>query len=392
MDSSTTASGVTGVSTTDVSARLQQLARLVPGSKPVVSVYLDTRWTDEHQRERVRVFLKNESRKAAAMAAGELESELAWIVAEGERIVRQEQHPDAAGVAMFAGGTPALREVLYLAVPIADTFAVAETPRLRPLVAALGDTPRAAGVFIDGERATLIPLTEQGAGDETTIPATEPLGQHRRGGWSLLLQSRYQRHIHVHRARHFDAVAQALADLVEHARLRAIVLAGEPRNLAVFRTHVPPRLSHRIAGEIAAARYEPAATLAGRALPVLRHLEVDAVATALDAVLVHAAAGTGAVAGTAATTEAVNRGAVDRLYLLGTYDVTGRVCTACRAIGPDAAIAACAWCGGGTSAVDLGETLVARVLATDGDVASVDLHAALAQAGGVAARLRSRQA
>jgi hypothetical protein len=47
--------------------------------------------------------------------------------------------------------------------------------------------------------------------------------------------------------------------------LRTVVLAGEPRNLAVFRTHVPPRPADRIVGEVAGARYEPMSALAERA-------------------------------------------------------------------------------------------------------------------------------
>jgi len=43
----------------DASRRLAQLAKLPTAERPVVSVYLDTRWTDEQQRERVRIFLRN---------------------------------------------------------------------------------------------------------------------------------------------------------------------------------------------------------------------------------------------------------------------------------------------------------------------------------------------
>jgi hypothetical protein len=236
------------MSTIDVASKLRELARAKPGPTPVISVYLNTRWTDEHQRERVRVFLKNEVRKAAAMAAGQLDAELAWIASQGERLVNQAAHPEAAGVAMFAGGPDGLRDVSHFAVPFADTFAVADTPRLRPLVAALGEAPRAALLFVDAESARLVALTEQGPAEEIALEDPDPQGQHRRGGWLFLLQSRYQRHIHEHRKRHFDAVAQALAELVDHYGLRSIVLAGEPRNLAVFRSHVPPRLAGRLVG------------------------------------------------------------------------------------------------------------------------------------------------
>jgi hypothetical protein len=381
------AAGTAAPLSIDVTATLQMLARTTPGTAPVVSVYLDTRWSDEHQRKRVRIFLKNEIRKAAAMSVGQLEADLAWIAAEGERLIGHEAHPEIAGVAMFAGGPGRLREVLPIAVPFTDGFTVASTPRLRPLVTALGEAPRAAVLFVDGESARLVAVTEGGPADEITLEASDVVGQHRRGGWLLLLQSRYQRHIHVHRARHFDAVATALADLVDHHGLRAIVLAGEPRNLAVFRGHVPPRLSGRIAGEVAAARYEPSSVLAERALTVLRHRTAGDVAAALDTVLVAAEGGGRAAAGPEATMDAVNRGAVDRLYLLRSYEEEGRMCPTCRAL-QRAADGGCRRCGAATGLIELGEGMVQRVLAASGDVASVDTHAGLGRAGGVAALLR----
>ena len=371
----------------DMTAKLHELARTKPGPVPVISVYLDTRWSDEHQRERVRVFLKHQAHQAAAMAVGQLDAELAWIAREGERLVAQEVDPDTAGTAMFVGGVGHLREVLRLAVPFPDTFVVAEMPQLRPLVTALGDAPRAALLFVDSESARLVALTEQGAADEVTLEATDTLGQHRRGGWLLLLQSRYQRHIHVHRARHFDAVAHALAGLVDHYGLRAIVVAGEARNLAVFRTHLPSMLGGRIVGEVSGSRYEPTSALAERALAVLRHGAAGHLAGTLDALLAEAAADGRASAGIDATLEAVNRGTVDRLYLLGSYEATGAACLGCHALHPTVTTE-CRWCGAATRAVDLAEAMVQRVLAAGGDVAGVDVHAALGRAGGVAARLR----
>jgi hypothetical protein len=373
--------------TLDMAAKLQELARTKPGPLPVISVYLDTRWSDEHQRERVRVFLKTQAHKAGAMAVGRLEAELAWITREGERLVAQETDPESAGTAMFVGGVGHLREALRLAVPVPDTFVVADIPRLRPLVTALGEAPRAALLFVDSESARLVALTEQGAVDEIALEDANPLGQHRRGGWLLLLQSRYQRHIHEHRARHFEAVAHALVGLVEHYGLRAVVLAGEPRNLAVLRTHLPSPLDRRIVGEVSGARYEPTSALAERALAVLRHQAAGQLAGTLDAVLVDAAKGGRAAAGVDATIEAVNRGTVERLYLLSSYDGTGAACLGCHALQP-AVSNACRWCGAATRTVDLAEAMLQRVLAAGGDVASVDVHADLGRAGGVAALLR----
>jgi len=88
----------------DVSARLTELAKL-RGTRetPVVSVYLNTRWADEHQRDRVRVFLKNEIRKTRRAATAEgIEADLDWIQAEGDALITQSRFPEAHGVALFA--------------------------------------------------------------------------------------------------------------------------------------------------------------------------------------------------------------------------------------------------------------------------------------------------
>src|SRR5438034_953600 len=47
------------MSAVDFRQRVRELARLESSGSPVVSVYLNTEWVDEHQRERVRIFVKN---------------------------------------------------------------------------------------------------------------------------------------------------------------------------------------------------------------------------------------------------------------------------------------------------------------------------------------------
>jgi len=371
----------------EMATTLKTLARIAPGTGRVISVYLDTRWSDEHQRGRVRVFVKNESRKAAAMAAGQLASDLAWIESQAERLVDQTLHPEAPGVALFASESLGLRETIPLAAACTDSFLVADTPRLRPLIDALARTVRAVVLFIDGERARFVALTEQEVGEEIVLESTDVVGHHRRGGWAMLLQSRYQRHIQVHRARHFEAVAEALTAMVEQHNLRAVVLAGEERNLAVFRSHVAPSVAARIVGTIAGAHYEAASVLAGRGLEVIRHAAASDQTTTVESVLVDAGAGGRASTGPDATLEAVNRGSVDRLYVLRSWEEAGRACSVCGSLQRGTSTA-CRWCGKPTSLVDLGEEMVRRVIATDGVVESVGADAGLQRASGIAARLR----
>ena len=371
----------------DFTAQLTRLAKIKDAATPVVSVYLNTRWADEHQRDRIRVFLKNELRKARRHQEGEgIATDLDWIEAQGEALIEQAEFPDAPGVALFACHGLGLREIVPVRVPFEDTFLVAETPFLRPLASLLEETPSALVVFVDGESARLIPLDRQGAGDEVRLESEVP-GHHRRGGWAQLAQSRYQRHIQAHRGRHFEAVVEALDELVGRNGLERIVLAGAPRTISVFRKHLPRRLADRMGGIISGDRHESTAALVQRAGEFLSNPEHREGEALVDAVLTEAAKSGQAVAGVSETLEAVARGAVHRLYLLKGFREAGRVCVACGALqSGDSPL--CHLCGQATRATELGETMVERVIATGGNVETIDVHHGLARVGGVAALLR----
>jgi peptide subunit release factor 1 (eRF1) len=370
----------------DLRERVNALARLGEAASPVVSVYLDTRWADEHQRERVRVFLKNNLREARGRAGAELQGDLNWIEEQGERLVKQAAVPEAAGVALFACGPLGLREIVPVRVPFDNTFAVADKPLLTPLAALVAEAPPAIVVFVDGNHARLIPIDPAGRGEEVAL-AHEVPGRHDRGGWAQLAQSRYQRHIEVHRDQHFEAVAEALRELVDQTANARIVLAGEDRIVAVFRSRLPATLTGRVAGTISGARHEPASALVDRATALLARLDASEQARVVDELLTEAAKGGQAVAGVEGTLHAVGRGAVRRLYLLRTFDETGAACSSCAALQPGEA-ATCRMCGGPTKRVRLSDAVVDRVVETGGEIVMIETHAALERAGGMAALLR----
>jgi peptide chain release factor subunit 1 len=367
--------------------RLSELARIAKAPAPVVSVYLDTRWTDEHQRERVRIFLKNELRRARQSAEPRpAEADLDWIEAQGEALISQARFPEAHGVALFACQALDLRDVLPVRVPFDDAFVVAPAPFLRPLAALADETPTALVVFVDSESARLVPVGPAGAGEEVTLQSEVP-GRHSRGAWAQLAQARYQRHVQEHRDRHFEAVVESLLALVDGRGVERIVLAGELRNLAVFRKGLPPRIAERVAGTVAGARHEEARLMVHRATELLAHLTGQEQGEAVDAALTAAAKDEQAVAGLDRTLEAINRGAVHRLYVTKGLNAPGRACRGCGTLdkGPGTT---CRLCGGATAVVELSEAMSDRVLASGGRVEVVAIHQDLVRAGGVAALLR----
>lgn len=366
----------------EIAGRLAHLRRL-PATAGIVSVYLNTRWSDEHQRERARVFLARELR-AAREAGVAAPDDLDWIERKARAVIAQAEVVDADGVALFASQPLGLREMLAVRVPFEERFVVDEHPDLAPLVEVLDEQAAALVVFVDGESARLIPVYPSGVGEEVRLEAEVPR-HHRRGGWAQLAQSRYARHIETHRDRHFEAVAEAVAHVVDAQGLRRLLLAGHEDRLAAFREHLPERLQRLVIGHVHAARWEPARVIAGRAAGRLDLQEHSDEASEIDAVLTEAAKGGRAIAGPA-TLEAARRGAIHRLYVLAGWRRDGRECEQCGALQETGA--ACRLCGGPTRAAELGAALVDRVLRTGGSVETIVQHAGLAEAGGVAARLR----
>ncbi len=349
----------------------------------IVSVYLNTRWADEHQRDRTRVFLTRELRRAreAAVAAPD---DLQWVEQEGRALIEQARLTEAHGVALFACQALGLREVIPVRARFQEAFVVAERPDLRQLIGVLDDYASAMVVFIDGESARLVPLHATGADEEVRLEGEVP-GHHRRGGWAQLAQSRYARHIETHRAEHFEAVAQALTEVVEAQGIRRILLAGQEDRLAAFREHLPDRLQPLVVGYIHAGRWESTSEILARAVARLELHERSDEAADVDEVLTEAAKGGRATAG-ARTLEAARRAAIHRLYILAGLRRSGRECERCGGLQETGS--ACGLCGGSTREVDLGAALVDRVLATGGTVETLAEHSGLAAAGGIAARLR----
>jgi peptide subunit release factor 1 (eRF1) len=379
--------------TNDLKARLATLAKWPTGDHRVISVYLNTRWRDE-QRERVRIFLKNELRRARDLRRGAPE-DLDWLEAQAQALLDPAVAPAGAptdpdahpqGVAMFARRAAGLAEIVPMRVPFEDHFVVNDAPYLVPLAGAADDTPAAIVVFVDGTFARLIPVTATGAGAEVTLDGSVE-GVITGPGWASLAESRYYRHVLEHREQHLAAVAAAITSWSDGDRAERIVLAGEARIVAALRTHLPERVAAKVIGAISGSRHQAAAAIVGRAAERLHVAERARDEIAIESILTEAAKGGQAVDGIDRTIDAVNKGAVLHLYLLRGFREIGRVCEACRALQRGLA-GRCGYCTRETKPVPLDETLVDRVLATGGSVTVVDGHRALARHGGLVASLR----
>jgi hypothetical protein len=380
--------------TNEIKTRLTALAKIVPGDYQVVSVYLNTRWADEQQRERVRIFLKNELRRAREIGRARRE-DLDWIEQQGQALmdpviardgVDADPNAHPHGVALFVSRAIGLADVVPARVPFDDAFVVADVPYLQPLASALEETPATLIVFLDTTSARLIPLTSSGVGEEVTL-GYELEGTITGPGWASLAESRYQRHLLDHRDQHLAAVAAAVADWSDRRGAERIVLAGESRVVSALREHFSERVSRKVAGIVAGSRHEPASAFVERSSELLHIAERERDDQAITSMITEAAKGGQAVDGLERTLEAVNRDAVRHLYVLRGFKQIGRVCEACAALQRGLA-GRCGYCRQDTKPVPLDEVIVERVLAAGGTVTVLDQHEALARHEGLIAALR----
>ena len=138
---------------------------------PVVTVYLNTRWADEHQRDRVRIFLKNRAGGSPARrpARAPPEADLDWVEAQGEALLNQTTMPEPAA-------SPSSRARRWGSARSCRAGFRSRTPSRWPRPRCCArcwssseQAPTTLVVFIDTETARLVPLTAAGAGEEVAL-------------------------------------------------------------------------------------------------------------------------------------------------------------------------------------------------------------------------------
>jgi peptide subunit release factor 1 (eRF1) len=383
---------------TDLETTLAELARLRSGSEPIVSLYLDVRWDDEQQRDRVRLYVQEAVRNAlghypeGAPGRDALERTLGrareWVAGLTSQAIEAERQ----GAALFACEALGLWRPLPFSRPFENALATDAIPHLKQL-ARLGENARPVLVVApDREGVDLFAVRHGEVELEETVRAEEPghprgdRGRFEPGATRLVANegptSRYERqdkdarHDENVTRRHRKAAAAELTALLDRRRDGFVVLVGPARTLAAFERDLPERVQRRIVARVPRPR-------GWRSGDGVRRDAVVAAATegareaararagrGVDALVGEALRGGVAVVGPEDVVLATNEGRVHALVLEEDFRRAGWRCDNCEALGAKAGSAeTCPYCGGDLRVVrDLGEALVARTVAVGGAV------------------------
>jgi peptide subunit release factor 1 (eRF1) len=373
----------------EITNELRELAKFVAGSLPVVSVYLNTQWRDQHQRERASTFFTRHIRQAQSLtieseaARASLENDLARIEDWGQRLVRGTVDISTPGCALFTCHGADLWVELPSPIAFDDEFIIASHPALRQLARLDENYTNALVVLVDSHIARVCEVVLGGFLSETEFTRDFP-GRHKQGGWA---QMRYQRHVKDHMDRHHKEVADYLTSCLTERPQTRLILSGQPEILANFRHFLAPQVEQQIIADMRLGIRESPAQILEAAQEVLQRYEREEEEETVQLLLNRAGRGGLAVVGVQETLAAINTGRVHKLIVQRDFHHPGWRCLECGVLGEqDPPL--CPVCGGKVETVDLGEALVNGVLRTDGYVEVIESDERLAAYEGVGALLR----
>ncbi|HUB10126.1 MAG TPA: hypothetical protein VMB50_24195, partial [Myxococcales bacterium] len=372
---------------------MRSLAELPPDpAVPVASLYLDTRWHDEQQRRRVKLFAVERCREAATPFRGRggmdrgARDTVARVTA---RIASLVERPDGrAGFILFASVPRGLWLELSSRLPVEPSFTFAAQPQLLPLTQLADVRDPVIVAEVDHRTATVYEV-DQGLLVSRLERRFDYPGTHRRNDW--FHGHRFYRVVgHQRRQNRLDAV-RAITEACDRAPRARLVLAGAPDQVGALREALPERLRGRLLPDQHLDRGAPESEAIGRAVASLCDAGRDEVRQGAEAVVDAALAGGMAVLGPADVTLAVQERRVHALFLDRGLSVPGWHCKRCDALGTRAE-AGCPYCGGAPETLDLANELARRVLLEAGEVHVVEPDARFRHFTGVAAALRPRGA
>ncbi len=378
----------------DMKSEIKRLARIEEGPYPFLSLYLNTKWDDEQQRERIRLFTKNQLKKGYDRLQGQEEWRKVFVEDQQrvekyvEGLVRRVYNEEVNGIAIFSCSGLGTFLTYPSIIPYKNECFVYDLPMLQPFVRLSSQYQNTLLVMVKTDSANLFEISLEGVLGESSIESYVP-GRHDQGGWA---QMRYQRHIKDHMDKHHKEVAQQLTDLFDSGKWKRIVLMGQERIVANFKTFLPERVKHHIADTFSIDFSEERSKIILHTLERLLQKERDEVVHQIQGLSDKALKAGMATLGLNGTLEALNKGQAHTLYLLTSFSTQGGKCRRCGSLNlghPTGHFSVrCSLCKDETKTVDLAEEMMRSTLRQDGEVKWVEEHPVLKENDGVAASLR----
>ncbi len=392
---------------TELDGALTELARVRSGSEPIVSLYLDVRWSDEQQRERVCVFVRDRARHElghylpGSPGRDGLARTLARIGDYVAGLADREHDEDRNGLALFACDGLGLWRAFLFRRSFRNELCLDAIPRLRQLARLADDFEPAIVVMPSQAGADLYEVSLGELAAEATLRGFVPRRDQdvfnpgaARPGQHFERQEKDVRHQDAFIRRNWRAAAGEVQKLHDRRPRSHLVLVGTSETVAAFERELPERLRARVIARVPRPREWESGNGARRGGVVTGAAQLIAAherareAQVVEAVVGEALRGGVAVVGPDDVISAANQGRIHRLVIEEDFHRSAWRCDRCGSLGITDA-ETCPYDGDGLrSVLDLGEELIARTIGADGEIEVVAHANRLHSYDGVAAFLR----
>jgi peptide chain release factor subunit 1 len=380
----------------DMRSEIRKLARMEEGPYPFLSLYLNTKWDDEQQRERIRLFTKNQLKRIYDQLKDREDWRKAFVQDQQkierfvEGLVRRVYNEEVNGIAIFSCSGIGTFLTYPSIIPFENECFISDLPTLQPLVRLSSQYQNTLVVMVETDSAKLFEVSLEGMMAETSIESYVP-GRHDQGGWA---QMRYQRHIKDHMDKHHKEVAEHLTELFDSGKWKRVVLIGQDRIIANFKAFLPERIKQQIADTFSLDFSEERSKVLRRIFERLLQKEKEEISRQIQELKERTPQGGLATLGLNRTLEALNKGQVHTLYLLTSFSFQGGKCRRCGSLvlihPPGSPSTPCPLCKGEIKIVNLGEEMMRSALHQDGEVKWVEENVVLKENDDVGASLRFR--
>lgn len=356
---------------------LQELAELVTGEEPVLSLYLHldrhSRSTDEHKLA-LRKLLEEGTAQGAAPADTE----------RIERFFEHEFDRQARSLACFSCQARKFWRAYPLLVPVQNAAYVGRRPYVKPLSDLWDNYECFAVVMVDREGARILTF-RLGALVDTAGTLGAEVKRHKQGG---IAAQKLQRVEDQEALRNLKDAAQWTADYLARQKVTRVVLSGTEETLAEFKTQMPRPLADKVVGKLNLDVNASPAEAWEQAYQVAQKQQKQEEADLLEQVITLAHKGGAGALGLPDTLNALQQGRVHQLLIDPTLRQSGGQCSQCGAVVTEA-VRECPYCAGKLiPSQDVVNLAVHRAMDTGIKVSALEPNPRLAEVGQIAAVLR----
>ena len=370
----------------ELNQHISVLARVEESDAPFISAYLNL----ENGQAGWREALDERARILRRVLKGNDHADLEEALGKIENWLSTDLLPEAKGVAIFARGSfgGSFMLPMQFAAPLPNWIAVYPTPNIYHLVELKDNYHRYVVLLALPERVSILEVNLGAATIQAWLNQAE-LRMRIGSEWARSLYQIHQAHRGDKFLREKIAVLEQLMRAGGHSHL---ILAGDPEIAARVRHALPIDLAEKLVDVVPVTKRDlPTEVVMLTIASFIEHEEQES-RTVAERLIEGLRSQNLAVAGSAATLDALHWGEVDTLVMANDYQPDpGWTCTVCKSLGTEAPVTSiCPQCGNPeVRSMDVREALLRLAGQLERPVEVVEHSDTLMSLGGVGCLLRT---